>query len=55
MRIKVAHFLCCNAHFCKVPFLRTPIMNNKTYQIGNLKLIVHKKLDYENTYVSIFQ
>jgi hypothetical protein len=40
MHIKVVHFLSHNAHFCKVPFLSTPIMNNKTYQIENLKLIM---------------
>jgi hypothetical protein len=30
-------------------------MNKKTYQIENLKLIIHYQLDYENTYVIIFQ
>jgi hypothetical protein len=41
MHIKVAHFLSHNAHFFRVPFLWTPITNNKTYQIENLKLIIH--------------
>jgi hypothetical protein len=36
---KVVHFLNHGAHFYKVPFLWTPITNNKTYQIENLKLI----------------
>jgi len=26
-------------------------MNNKTYQIQNLKLSMHEQLDYENTYI----
>jgi hypothetical protein len=30
MHTKVVHFLNHSAHFCKMPFLWTPIMNNKT-------------------------
>jgi hypothetical protein len=45
MHTKVAHILSHNAHFCRVPFLWTSTMNNKTYQIENLKLIIHEQLD----------
>jgi hypothetical protein len=38
---QVAHFLSYGAHFCRMPVLWTPIMNNKTYPIENLKLIIH--------------
>jgi len=55
MHKKVAHFLCHDAHFHKVPFLWTLIMNNKINKIEKLKLIIHEQLDYENTYVIIFQ
>jgi len=41
MHIEVAHFLSHNAHFCNVSFLWTHVMNSKTYQINNLKLIIH--------------
>jgi hypothetical protein len=50
----VIHILSHNAHFWRVPFLWTPITNNKTYQTENLKLIIHYKLDYENIYVIFF-
>ncbi len=43
MHIKVVHFLNHNAHFCKMPFFWTLIMNNKTFQIQNLKLIMGPK------------
>jgi len=55
MHTQVAHFLSYGAHFYRVPFFWTPLMNNKTYQIENLKLIIHYHLDYENIYVIIFQ
>ncbi len=51
MHTKVDHFLNPGTHFYRMPFLWTPIMNNKTYQIENLKLIIHEQLDYENTYI----
>jgi hypothetical protein len=41
MHIKVVHFLSQNAHFGKMPFLWTPITNNKSNRIENLKLIIH--------------
>jgi hypothetical protein len=40
--------------FTECPFFEHLYMNNKTYQIKNLKLIIHYELDYENTYVIIF-
>jgi hypothetical protein len=41
MHTKVVHFLSHDAHFGRVHFLLTPLMNNKTYQIDKLKLIIH--------------
>jgi hypothetical protein len=40
MHIKVVHFLNHNAHFRKMPFFWTLIMNNKNFQIQSLKLIM---------------
>jgi hypothetical protein len=42
MHIKVAHFLNHDTHFLQSAFsLETYLMNNKTYQIENLKFIIH--------------
>jgi hypothetical protein len=49
MHTEVAHFLNHDAHFCRVPFLWTPIMIIKL-----MKLVIHYQFDYENTYVIIF-